>query len=221
MNLSLMLHEAVYSLLIQRAKTLRIGGRAAWNLNMQEVDKNSFVVSAGAGHDISFELELIAQTGCQIVLLDPSPTGCKTVEKIQLPPEITFEPIALSDRTGQMTLAKPANLLEGSWRVAVDGEGDTMPCTSIGEIMERHSKSSVELLKIDIEGFEYQVVQDIILNKIPVKQICVEIHQGFEFGKTRWDRWRLIYQLHQSGYRLIHYDGWDHTFLHRSAIKKQ
>lgn len=216
-----MLHKAVYSLLIQRAKTSRIGGSAAWNLNMQKVDNNSFIISAGVGHDISFELELIARTGCQIVLLDPSPTGCKTVEKIQLPPEITFAAIALSDRVGQMTLAKPANLLEGSWRVAVDGEGDTMHCTSIGEIMERHSKSSVDLLKIDIEGFEYQVIQNIIFEKIPVKQICVEIHQGFEFGKTRWDRWRLIYLLYRSGYRLIHYDGWDHTFLHRSAIKKQ
>ena len=216
-----MLHKTVYSLLIQRAKFSRIGGSTAWNLNMQDVNNYSFVISAGVGHDISFELELIAQTGCQIVLLDPSPTGCKTIEKIQLPPGITFEPIALSDRTGQMTLAKPANLLEGSWRVAIDGEGDTMPCTSIGEIMERHSKSSVELLKIDIEGFEYQVIHDMLLRKTPVKQICVEIHQGPEFGKTRWDRWRLIYQLYRSGYRLIHYDGWDHTFLHRSAIKKQ
>lgn len=220
MGLSLILHNIVYELLTHEAKTLRVGGKAAWNLNMQAIDRRSFVLSAGVGHDISFELDLIARTGCQMVLLDPSPTGCKTVENIQLPPEITFEPIALSDRSDEMTLAKPENHLEGSWRIAVDGVGDKMPCTTIGAIMNRYSKNSVDLLKIDIEGFEYQVLQDMIDKQIPVKQVCVEIHDGNAFSKTRWDRWRLIYHLYKSGYRLIHHEGWDHTFLHSSAFKK-
>lgn len=221
MNPSLLLHKVVYRLLLHKTQTFRIGCGAAWNLNVEGFDSKSFVISAGAGHDISFELGLIDLTGCKMVLLDPSPTGCKTVAKIQLPTEMTFEPTALSARKGQITMAKPSNLLEGSWRFAVDGEGDVMPCTSIKEIMERYSVSSVDLLKIDIEGFEYQVIQDAIQKKIPIRQICVEIHQGKKFGKTRRNRWLLIYYLYRSGYRLIHYEGWDHTFLHRSAFKKQ
>lgn len=214
-----MLHNLVYGLLTLKIKTSRIGGAVSWNVKMQGIDEKSFVISAGAGHDISFELDLVARTGCRLVLLDPSPTGCKTVGNMKLPPEITFESTALSDRTGHIILAKPVNMLEGSWRVAVDGDGDEMACTTITEIMDRYSKSSIDLLKIDIEGFEYQVLQDMLIRKIPVKQICVEIHQGPEFGKTRRDRWRLIYHLYRSGYRLIHSVGWDHTFLHRSAFK--
>jgi FkbM family methyltransferase len=220
MSLAWILHKAVYRLLTLKTKTLRIGGDASWNVKMEEIDQKSFVISGGAGHDISFELDLVAQTGCRLILLDPSPTGCKTVGNMQLPPEVTFEPTALSDRKGHIILAKPANRLEGSWRVAIDGNGDKMLCTTITEIMERYSKSSVDLLKIDIEGFEYQVLQDSILKKISIRQICVEIHQGPEFGKTRWDRWCLIYHLYLSGYRLIYQEGWDHTFLHRSAFKK-
>jgi FkbM family methyltransferase len=214
-----MFHKLVYRLLTLKIKTYRIGAAASWNVKMQVIDENSFVISAGAGHDISFELDLVARTGCRLVLFDPSPTGCKTVGNMKLPPEVTFESTALSDRTGHIILAKPVNMLEGSWRVAVDGDGDEMACTTIAEIMDRYSKSSVDLLKIDIEGFEYQVLQDMLLKKNPVKQICVEIHQGPEFGKTRWDRWRLIYDLYRSGYRLIHCEGWDHTFLHRSFVK--
>jgi FkbM family methyltransferase len=218
MNASLILHKAVYRFLTIKTRTLRIGGDASWNIKMLGINEKSFVISAGAGHDISFELNLVSQTGCRLILLDPSPTGRKTVGNSQLQPEMSFEPSALSDKSGYIILARPTNILEGSWRVALDDDGDTMPCTSISDILKRYSKSSVDLLKIDIEGFEYEVLYDVIQKKIPITQICVEIHQGQKFGKTRWDRWHLIYQLHKSGYRLIHCVGWDHTFLHKSAL---
>lgn len=207
-----------YGLLVKKIKTKRIGGAAAWNLDLRGITESSFVISAGAGHDISFELDLVDRTGCQLILLDPSPTGCNTVANIELPKKIAFEPVALSDQTGYMKLAKPLNMQEGSWRVDFDGEGEKMPCTSISEIMERYEQKKLDLLKIDIEGFEYQVLKDIIRRKIPIRQICVEIHQGPEFGKTRWDRWIIIYGLYKLGYRLIYHKGWDHTFIHKKFI---
>ncbi len=112
MSLSLILHRAVYGLLTKKIKTHRIGVDAAWNLELQEITEKSFVISAGAGKDISFELDLVARTGCRLVLVDPSPTGCNTVANIKLPDGMAFEPVALSNQTGYISLAKPLDMLE-------------------------------------------------------------------------------------------------------------
>jgi FkbM family methyltransferase len=218
MSFSSLLHKIVYRLLKIPVPTIRLGKRAAWNLDVRGLNESAFVLSAGAGHDISFELDLVERTGCRLLLLDPSPTGLETVGKFQLPQVMSFEPKALSARSGMISMARPLNSAEGSWRLGADGEGDEMPSTTLAEIMKSYSIEKMDLLKIDIEGFEYQVLEDLLRRKLPVKQICVEIHQGVEFEKTRIDRWKLIFYLYQSGYRLIHHSGWDHTFLHKSAL---
>ena len=45
---------------------------------------------------------------------------------------------------------------------------------------------SIDLLKIDIEGFEYEVLEDCLEDRIPIKQICVEFHDFFpEISKAK------------------------------------
>ena len=58
-------------------------------------------------------------------------------------------------------------------------EGTTLPCTSIVQEMEMNGHDSIDLLKIDIEGFEYEVLQSCLEERIPIKQICVEFHDFF------------------------------------------
>jgi len=215
MNLSLLGHRLVYRALTRSRPTTRVGDGAAWNLALDSLSAESFVISGGAGHDISFELELVARTGCRLVLLDPSPTGKATVDRTDLPSELVFEGKALSSQVGALSLARPLDMREGSWRLDVNGLGEEMQSTSIVDIMQRFAVDRVDLLKIDIEGFEYDVLNDVLQRGIPIQQICVEIHEGPIFGKRRSDRWNLIFQLFRAGYQLIHNEGWDHTFLHK------
>jgi FkbM family methyltransferase len=217
MESSLACHNLLYRLLTTSCKTLRVGSDAAWHIKEGTIGSRSFVISGGAGHDISFELQLVKETGCQLILLDPSPTGRTTVSKLDLPSSIIFEPLALSDWHGALSMARPLNSSEGSWRIDTSGGGDTVQSTTIDHLMDRYGVKKVDLLKIDIEGFEYPVLQDALRRKLPIKQICVEIHQGPEFGVTRGDRWALIFRLLRTGYRLVHHEGWDHTFIHKSA----
>ena len=217
MSLSLFGHRLVYRALIRTRPTTRVGDRAAWNLAADSLSADSFVISGGAGHDISFELELVAKTGCRLVLLDPSPTGRVTVDRADLPGGLVFEAKALSSQVGTLCLASPLDMREGSWRLDASGSGADMQSTSIVDIMQRFAVDRVDLLKIDIEGFEYPVLHDALRRKLPIKQICVEIHEGPAFGKSRSDRWNLILQLLRAGYRLIHHEGHDHTFLHKGT----
>jgi FkbM family methyltransferase len=211
-------HNFLYRLLTIRCEMVRVGADAAWYIKEGTVGSQSFVISGGAGHDISFELQLVEETGCHLILLDPSPTGRATVRKFDLPTGIVFEPSALFDHHGGISMAQPLNPSEGSWRIDTGGTGDIMPSTTIEQLMKRHGVKEVDLLKLDIEGFEYPVLLDALYKMLPIKQICVEIHQGPEFGATRGDRWALIIRLLRAGYRLVHHEGWDHTFVHKSLF---
>lgn len=196
---------------------MRIGQEAGWNVALDSIKEGAFVVSGGAGKDISFELELAKKKGCRMVLLDPSPTGANTVRTVLLPSNIFFEKKALSKHSGIIYMSKPQDMKEGSWRLCLDGKGDAMESTCLTDVIKEHDTALIDLLKIDIEGYEYEVLKDAIEKKIPIQQICVEIHEGESFGKTRFDRWALILRMILSGYRLIYQKGWDYTFLRSSA----
>jgi hypothetical protein len=62
---------------------------------------------------------------------------------------------------------------------------------------------------MDIEGFEYDILDRLLDQRIPVRQICVEFHPWLKPGRT----WKLIRRLHRAGYRIIHKHRGDHTFL--------
>lgn len=218
MDYRLTLHKLLYLSITRKVSLQRVGKNAGWHILPNLVGPSSFVVSGGAGKDISFELELLSIAKCRMVLLDPSPTGRKTVNTSNRPPGLVFEELALTDRTGTVHLAEPRDAHEGSWRIGADGEGTLMKATNLLEVMFRHGVKKIDLLKIDIEGFEHRVLRDVVARKIPITQICVEIHQGEDFGATRADRWRLICQLFRAGFRLVHHECFDHTFVHRAAL---
>ncbi len=83
--------------------------------------------------------------------------------------------------------------------------------------METNEHTSIDLLKIDIEGFEYEVLESCLAERIPIRQICVEFHDSFpEIPKARTQR--MIRALESHGFDLIHRHRHDHTFLRRDAV---
>ena len=64
---------------------IRLGtSYGGWHLpELIPLDSTSFVVSAGVGEDISFDLALQARTGCRVLLLDPTERAAKHVEEMK------------------------------------------------------------------------------------------------------------------------------------------
>lgn len=214
------LHKWIYRIICAKSyKTTKIGSdEASWNLLKDSIQPHSHCISGGVGQDISFEIELTESTGCNILLLDPSPTGQETVTRHTLPKNIQFLNHALSSRSGTIRLARPLEKREGSWRISTDGSGDEMTAVTLENLMQQKEIHHIDLLKIDIEGFEYEVLHQLLDHQLDVRQICVEIHHGPTFGKSRWQKWKLIFRLLLSGYILIHHHQWDHTFIRESAV---
>ncbi len=164
---------------------------------------------AGVGLGISFELELARTTKEPVLLFDPSPTGCATIAKSDLR-NMHFFPIGLAAETGAIEFSVPKDFEEGSYSVPQEGiDKVQFPCVKLSTIMSDNGHTSIDLLKMDIEGFEYEVIDQVLSEQIPVRQICVEFHPWLKPRQTA----RMITRMRKAGYKIVHKRRGDYTFL--------
>jgi len=211
----------IFYFLVTKARSglITLGEACPWTVDATNLGANSHVLSAGAGNDISFEKALIALYDCKVVLLDPSPTGLATVQKENLPIEsLRFLPIGLAGLDGVVNFEQPLDPNEGSF---VGGgtsnfSSHQFRCQTPSTLMLELGWNHIDLLKIDIEGLEYEVLRHILKNQVRVQQICVEFHHGGGFRHKRKDTIGAVLALRRAGYDLIHRSSWDHTFIRRT-----
>ena len=69
--------------------------------------------------------------------------------------------------------------------------------------MNQFGHSHIDILKMDIEGSEYKVISNILSEKIPVRQILVEVHHSiypeFSIEQSR----EMIESLRKAGYKIF------------------
>jgi FkbM family methyltransferase len=189
-----------------------MGALSQWTIATRTLHPGAVVYSGGVGEDITFEQTLIQNFGVRIHIFDPSPVAPGTIAAANLD-ALMFKPLGLA-ATPSARFSVGGGADSKVWFKA--GVGQEIPCTNIAQEMAENGHDAIDLLKIDIEGFEYEVLEGCLENQIPIKQICVEFHDFFpEIPKTRTKN--LIRLLESKGYQLIHRHRHDHTFLHRSA----
>jgi FkbM family methyltransferase len=186
-----------------------------WTFCPNGLGKDSIIYSGGVGNDITFEHALVKRFGCNIVMLDPSPTGIETMSKAENKlPQFRFCAVALAGHRGALAFAPPINPEEGSWYTPTGTAGALeVPCTDLTSLLRENGHDRIDLLKIDIEGSEYEVIDDILDHRIPVRQICVEFHHSNLPGIRRGQTIRAMLKLRMHGYKLINQYGTNHTFL--------
>jgi FkbM family methyltransferase len=172
---------------------------------------------AGVGKGMTFEQDLAKIARKPVLVFDPSPTGIATVEKSDTD-NLRFLPVGLAADTGIVEFSLPKDPSEGSYSVAREGvEKISFECWNLPTIMSRNGDSFIDLLKMDIEGFEYDIVDRFLDERIPIRQLCVEFHPWLRPGRTL----KTIAKLHRAGYRIIHKFHGDHTFLLKESRYKQ
>ena len=200
--------DSLYSKKLPDKET--IGQKSQWTIVTRGLSASSVIYSGGVGEDISFEQELIRRFGVNIHIFDPSPVAAHTIA-LAKSGHLLFKPIGLSSSTtGSFSIGGGTD--ENTWFKA--GEGSGLPCTNLLQEMETNRHSFIDLLKIDIEGFEYEVLESCFAMSIPIKQICVEFHDFFpEIPRAKTKD--MICRLKAQGFELIHRHRHDHTFLLR------
>ena len=137
------------------------------------LNKDSIVYSGGAGEDISFDLKIFDMYECHVHIFDPTPRSIKYSEKIirenELEDYISFYPYGISDKDCQEQFWGPANPKAVS-HSCIHGlkvaSGFVAECKSIPSIMKDLKHNHIDLLKLDIEGAEFKVINNIIENNI-------------------------------------------------------
>jgi FkbM family methyltransferase len=180
---------------------------SGWVINVNPLPV--VVYCAGVGKGMNLELELAKMTSRPILVFDPSPTGINTVAKYDTR-NLKFFPIGLAAHTGLIEFSVPVDPDEGSYSVVQKGVNVvSFECYDLPTIMRRNGDSYIDLLKMDIEGFEFDIVNQLLDENIPVRQLCVEFHRWLRPGATL----RTIARLYRAGYRIIHKQYGDFTFL--------
>src|ERR1700722_17190713 len=202
--------DSLYSKSLPDKET--IGVLSQWTIVTRGLRPDAVIYSGGVGEDITFEQELIRRFGVKIHIFDPSPVAASTIARANTD-HLLFKPIGLAAST-VANFSIGGGTASSTWLKA--GGNESLPCTSLAREMELNGHLHIDLLKIDIEGFEYEVLESCLSQRIPIHQICVEFHDFFPEipkAKTR----KMIRALESQGFDLIHRHRHDHTFLRRGA----
>lgn len=176
-----------------------------WCIIKNSLNKNSIVYSVGIGNDVSFDLSIISKYKCKIFAYDPTPKVSVWIEKQALPSEFLFFPIGLSDHVGNLTFYTPINEMNISHTSVQIGSAIPVEveCMNLAHMMFLNSHSQIDLLKLDIEGFEFAVIDDILNSSIRPRQLLIEFHHFFPgFGN---DKTELAIQKLKSYNYLLYY----------------
>jgi FkbM family methyltransferase len=185
-----------------------IGTSAPWTIVTRDMRPDAAIYSGGVGGDISFEEELIRRFGVRVHIFDPSEIALRTIEQANND-HLLFHPVGLAAST-QANVSVGGGEGDKTWLKA-GGLGNIL-CTTLPAELKKNGHTSIDLLKIDIEGFEYEVLENCLSAHIPIKQICVEFHDFYpEIPKKKTSA--MIETLRSNGFELIHRHRHDHTFL--------
>lgn len=169
------------------------------------INKDSIIYSIGIGEDVSFDLEIIEKYNCKVFAFDPTPKSVNWVNKNVSNNNFNFSPTGISKEKGSRLfyLPKDNKHVSGSLEKistvneekAVELEFDTLKNQMI---KNKHHK--IDLLKMDIEGSEYDVIDSILNEKIEIDQILVEFHPHLVQNGRKKTKSSII-KLESFGYR--------------------
>jgi FkbM family methyltransferase len=181
-----------------------------WCFNIDGINQNSIVYSLGVGEDIEFDLLLIKRFGVQLHAFDPTPSTVEMLSNTKLPDSFHFHPWAITAVDGNLKfyprVRKDGSKSEVMYTMIADpaskGDAIDVPAFSLDSITSKLSHSHIDLLKMDIEGAEYEVLEGLLKSPIKPRQLLVEFHHRFP-GIGPEKTADIIRRLRLEGYRIF------------------
>lgn len=186
-----------------------------WPLVDGSIDAQSIILSVGLGEDVSFDLEVIERFGCVVHGCDPTPKSLAWLKSQALPDRFHIHPIGLGDVDGPATFIPPANEAHVSFSatrgVGQSGVAIEIDICTLPTLLETIGVDRVDVLKMDIEGFEYGVIDHLVGTAIRPTQLLIEFHHRmYSYGPE--DTRRAVKQLGEIGYRIFHVSPSGHEY---------
>jgi hypothetical protein len=209
-----------------------------------KLNPTSIIYSAGVGEDISFDLLLQETYDCTIILLDPTERAKKHYEEVQAfyatgvprftgdiqrdylstissaKPDFsmfTYVPQGLWSTKDMLKFYKPVNPQYVSHTLIPNLYSDQyteVPVDSVKHLMGELGHSSIDLLKLDIEGAELAVLDQMLNDGVFPRYLCVEFDLKLKGADPESLTESMLARLRRNGYRLLENREWNCTFEH-------
>ena len=216
-----------------------------WTIPINFLNANSVVYLVGAGEDISFDVSIARKYKCRVNIFDPTPRARTHFEKLasyvssggDFPfaehlkafysihaeefKKLHFHPYGIWHINDSLRFYAPKNSQHVSHSLLNLQKTQQYFDAQVKDlltIMRELEHQKIDLLKIDIEGAEYEVLKSILSNKIRISIICCEYDEHFYRLDGKYlDRIRdSVDSLQKSGYVVIDQDSQcNFTFVRR------
>ena len=181
-----------------------------WWFTPQGLGSDSIVYSLGVGDDIEFDISLIEKYGVRVHAFDPTPSSIEMLDGRDLPQQFEFHPWAVTAADGSLTfyprLKKDGTKSDVMYTMIAEDEtredAIEVPAYSLSTISEKLGHQQIALMKMDIEGAEYEVLDGLLASPIKPTQLLVEFHHrfpGIGLDKTA----DVIERLRRAGYKVF------------------
>lgn len=173
------------------------------------IPDNACVVSAGLGTDTNFEEDILNKyKNANIYAFDPTPKSIEFVKNVKHLDEnerFHFFPYGISKEDGRMRFYLPIdntavscssirNMYSSKKYIEVETK-------SFESVLKLSSMNKIDILKLDIEGTEFAVIEDILNSGIEITQICLEIHPLY-FENPYLTTKSFMKKLFESNYKI-------------------
>ena len=205
-----------------RVKTEKEGG---WWFTPENLDSDSIVYSLGVGDLIDFDLGVIDRCQSRVFAFDPTPTSKSFVDREDRPKQFHFQPWAAAGEDGSLSLF-PRVRNDGSLStdmftlVAEEASRESaivVPAYTVETLARKLGHARIDLLKMDIEGAEFEVLDALIAGQLRPKQLLIEFHHRFiDNGLARTSG--IVERLRAEDYKLYSVcaeTGREVSFLHQ------
>ncbi len=226
-------------------------GYGGWIVPTNVLGPDSICYLVGAGEDVSFDVDIAHRYGCTVEIVDPTPRAQAHVDLLKanlaagivtpltntptgqypdypaaVADQLRMHPMGLWTERTTLRFYAPADPSHVSHSIVNLQHTDTfieVPVLRLSELMAQNGHKHIDLLKIDIEGAEYQVLQTVLEDQIAVNILCIEYDESARnhFDGRYMDRIEgSLRQLVEAGYTIVakEPDCHNYTLVHRNLL---
>jgi FkbM family methyltransferase len=175
-------------------------------VNPDLLNEDSIVYSFGIGKDISFDRKIISKHKCQVFGFDPTPKSIEYIRSLSKEPLFSFYDFGISTQTGieKFFLPKNEKAVSGSLTLSKFVSEEKLikvEMKSFDDISKKLGHQHIDVVKMDIEGAEYEVLETLISTKVTIHQLLVEFHDRFYPGEIKSKR--ITELLNKNGFEIF------------------